>query len=222
MLRKLQVPFFNVSRNVYLQNRNSFNQNNMTKFRDFMSLFFLLILLNSCGGPGGSSSEDLNPKDFKTEAYEDLYEIAVPKYMKKASGLNQDASMQFENILKETYLAIIDEDKSDFVDAFSEYDALNPEMSTIANYRNIQVDYFMESLQVIKNGTPKAMNINGMPAEQVEFTGRVKDVPYDIFYLMTFVEGDEDLYMIMTWTLSDSEDKYKPTLYTMAESFKEL
>jgi hypothetical protein len=142
--------------------------------------------------------------------------------MKEASDLNMEASMQFQNIYKETYLAIIDEDKSDFVEAYKELGAYDSSLSTIGNYRKIQLDYFMERLKVIERSAPKLITIDGRSAEQVEFTGRVAEVDSDIFYIMTFVEGRNDVYMIMTWTLGNSEETYIETFYQMVDSFREL
>ncbi len=182
----------------------------MKKSAAILSSFALFFLLYSCGS------------DSKTESALDLYQITLPGYMNKATDLNIDASMQFQNIYKETYLAIIDEDKTDFVDAFRELGEYDSSLSTIGNYRKIQIDYFLESVRVIKKGEPKQITINGMATEQIEFEGRVTGVDYDIFYIMTFVEGKEDLYMIMTWTLSSSKDKYRNDFITMCNTFNEI
>lgn len=194
----------------------------MKRSISLLSTFLLLFLLYSCGGIGEKKVGDLKSSDFTTESALGLYEISVPKYMKKASELNMDASMQFINIYNETGLAIIDEDKSDFVEAYEELLEYDSSLSTIGNYRKIQVDYFMERMDVISQDAPKKITIDGMAAEQVEFTGRPADLDYDFFYIMTFVEGRNDLYMIMTWTLGDSQETYKETFYFMVDSFREL
>jgi hypothetical protein len=194
----------------------------MKKSISLLSTLVLLFLLYSCGGIGGKKVEDLKSSDYTTESALGLYEITIPKYMKVATDLNMEASMQFHNIYKETYLAIIDEDKSDFVVAYQELGAYDYSLSTIGNYRKIQLDYFMERLKVIERSAPKLLTIDGRSAEQVEFTGRVADVDSDIFYMMTFVEGRNDVYMIMTWTLGNSEETYRETFYHMTDSFREL
>jgi hypothetical protein len=182
----------------------------MKKSTAVLSSLALCFLLYSCGS------------DSKTESALGLYQVTVPGYMNKATDLNVDASMQFQNIFKETYLAIIDEDKTEFVDAFRELGELDSSLSTIGNYRKIQIDYFLESVRVINKGEPKQITINGLAAEQIEFEGRVPGVDYDIFYIMTFVEGKEDLYMVMTWTLSSSKDKYRGDFLTMVNTFTEI
>lgn len=184
----------------------------MRKSITFLSSLALLFFLTSCDGGG----------DLKTVSALGLYEVTMPGYMSKATDLNVDASMQYQNIFKETYLAIIDEDKTDFVDAFRDLGEYDSSLSTVGNYRKIQIDYFSESVNVLRMGEPKRFSINGMEAEQVEFGGRVADVDYDIYYIMTFIEGQENLYMMMTWTLGTSADEYKIDFLAMANSFNEF
>jgi len=194
----------------------------MKRSISLLSTFLLLFLLYSCGGIGEKKVGDLKSSDFTTESALGRYEISVPNYMKEVSDLNMEASIQFQNIYKETYLAIIDEDRSDFMEAYKEVGVYDSSLSTIGNYRKVQLDYFMESLDVTDQSAPKQLSIDGMDAEQVEFIGRAAHVDSDIFYMMTFVEGRNDLYMIITWTLGDSKETYKEIFYFMVDSFREL
>ena len=194
----------------------------MKRSISLLSTFLLLFLLYSCGGIGEKKVGDLKSSDFTTESALGRYEISVPNYMKEVSDLNMEASIQFQNIYKETYLAIIDEDRSDFMEAYKEVGVYDSSLSTIGNYRKVQLDYFMERLDVTDQSAPKQLSIDGMDAEQVEFIGRAAHVDSDIFYMMTFVEGRNDLYMIITWTLGDSKETYKEIFYFMVDSFREL
>ncbi len=193
----------------------------MKKITALSTVFSLFLLLTSCN-MGNKGAEDLDASEFKVESALQLYQISVPKYMKRALDLNQDASLQFQNIFKETYLAIIEEDKSDFVDVFKELGEYDDAQSIAGNYRNVQVDYFTEGMNMISRTEPKKVTINGLNAEQVEFTANVPEVDYDIFYLLTFVEGREHVYMIMEWTLAEYADKYKGTFYQMVDTFTEI
>ncbi len=194
----------------------------MKRISAISTVFSLFLLLTSCGNMGGKDGGDIDPSEFQAESALQQYQISVPKYMKKATGLNQDASLQFQNVFKETYIAIIDEDKSDFVDVFKELGRYDEAQSIAGNYRNVQMDYFTEGMEIVSETTPKKVTINGLNAEQVEFTARVPEVDYDIFYVLTFVEGRESVYMIMEWTLSEYKDKYKETFYYMADTFTEI
>ena len=185
----------------------------------FILLAISLSLFSCLGNSGNKNSED---NDFRTESALGLYEIQVPKFMTATSGLNADASLQFQNIYKETYLAIIEESKDEFIDTFKELGEYDEAKSPAGNYQTIQMNFFSDGMNVNRMSTPKKMKINGMDAEQVEFVGRVPEIDFDIYYLMTFVEGEETLYMVMEWTLSKNEETYKDTFKKMAESFKEI
>lgn len=186
------------------------------------SSILVLLLFTGCDGIGGSGPEALEAKDFRTQTAEGMYQIDLAKYMKRATDLNVDASLQFQNIFKETYIAIIDEDKNEYVDVYKELGEYDESLTVAGNYRKIQMDYFMEEMTVLRRIAPKQVTINGLDAEQVEFSGRVPDVDYDIFYLMTFIEGKDNVYMMMQWTLSENEGTYKNTFYQSANTFKEL
>lgn len=193
-----------------------------------MLAFAVVSCLGTSDKKEESNTEDsetvanVDPSDFRKESALGLYEISVPDYMKSTTGLNADASMQFQNIFKETYLAIIEEPKQDFIDTFEELGEYDSSKSPAMNYQEIQMSYFTEGMSVNKLTDPKNMKLNGLDAEQVELSGRVPGIDFDIFYLMTFAEGEDTLYMIMEWTLKSREDDYKETFEYMATTFREL
>ncbi|MEZ4874942.1 MAG: hypothetical protein R2793_05715 [Flavobacteriaceae bacterium] len=187
-------------------------------------LFLVTLSLTACLGNGEKSkdSKEMDPSEFKTETVAGLYEMQIPEYMKSTKDLNTDASLQFQNIYKETYIAVIDEPKQDFIDTFTEMNEYDESKSPAENYQITQMNYFTEGLTIKSQGRAQKMTINGLEAYQQEMVGKVPGIDFDIFYLMTFIEGKETLYMMMEWTLSSNEDKYKSTFEYMANSFKEL
>jgi hypothetical protein len=93
-------------------------------FREFITmqppiikvLLFVLALLTSCG---------LKFNEEKSAAEVELqqitggdYSLGIPTYMTKATTLNDEASLQFQNLFKETYVIVIDENKEKFVTVF--------------------------------------------------------------------------------------------------------
>ena len=186
-----------------------------------LSLIFLSFLI-SCGNSEEKKSTSIDTSDYKTETLDGNFQISIPKELKKASQLNPDAAMQFENKNTNNYLVVIKENRFDFLKAYGAAGALNSDLSDIGNYREIQVDYFLKRLTLIEAGEPKALTINGKKAEQIEFTCLVPNANSNIFYVMTFVEGDDELYMIISWTPSLLEEEHRETFYAMADSFTEL
>lgn len=184
--------------------------------------FVFFCFLVSCGNSEEKKRTSIDTSEYKTETIENNFQISIPKKMKKASQLNPEASMQFENNNDNTFLVILQEDRSDFLKAYGEAGFLDNTMSDIENYRKLQVDYFVKRLTLLEEGEPDAVKINGNNAAQIEFTCQVPTANSNIFYVMTFIEGEDDLYMIISWTISLLEDDHKDTFYAMADSFKEL
>ncbi|MEM7187493.1 MAG: hypothetical protein AAF466_12620 [Bacteroidota bacterium] len=182
----------------------------MKKLTPIFVISLFVLLLTGC------------EQDMTTRSVKGVYEIDVPNDMSAAKGLNIDASMQYENIFNESYLAIIDEDKEDFESAYSLYGKMDTTKSVIANYAQLQVDFFSEGVNVIDKGEFRSIRINGMDAEQIEFTAAVEGVDSDIYYLMTFIEGEKNVYMVMTWTLIGNKGEHQQTFVRMADSFREL
>lgn len=150
------------------------------------------------------------------------YSLSVPAYMTKTSALNEEASLQFQNIFKETYVIVIDEEKQVFIDSYIEAGFYDSTLSVLMNYASTQVQSTMANLEVIEKEDLSELIINGLPAAQAQIDGTYDGIESPISYFLTFVEGKKNLYMIMGWTMQTKKDKYKDTFRDMAKSFKLL
>ena len=66
----------------------------------------------------------------------------------------------------------------------------------------------------------RPLTIHGLNAESVEIDGHVEGVDEEIAYFLTFVEGTENIYMIMAWTLKSKKEEHQKTFETIAQSFE--
>lgn len=191
----------------------------MRKTYQLLSLGFAAVILAACGSSRGEelSLED----DFQEVEINGQYKMHVPDYMNQSYDLNAEASLQYQNTTKETYVIIIDEDKEEFVEMFQLIGMYDDELSVIDNYASVQTQSLLENVTVEEKTEPKSYEINGLPAVTTEIQGEATGVVYPIYYYMTFIEGADDLYMIMTWTLKESKDTYKGTFEKMVKSFEE-
>lgn len=181
---------------------------------------FLLIsalLLVSCFGLSSRKEAETNVELVPIRVND--YELSIPSYMKKAD-LNVDASLQFQNVFRETYVIVIDEDAQEVRDAFLSLGEYDTTRSAVDNYTHIQMSSIQESINLSTQSEVQSLTIHGLKARQVEFSGRVEGVPSEIYYLVTFIEGDENFYMVMSWTLTDRKEKYSETFKKMAKTFK--
>ncbi len=190
------------------------------------------VMLSSCGGmfgKGGSDSASIKEALDKAIAENNEikvdsggYKISIPKHMTVSTELNDDASLQYQDIYKELYVIVIDEPKTDFIKTFSdpELNEYNDKLTPEKNYRMVQMKSMKEKMTMKNEPGIKKQTINGLDAEVVDFTGTVEGVESDIYYKLAFVEGTKNLYMIMTWTLDSDKNKNSEEMDQMIQSFK--
>ncbi len=191
----------------------------MKKIKPIILYIFISIFMISCDSFNTKKPENLSKDDFTLIKINNEYILKVPKYMSKAD-LNDEASLQYQNILKETYSLIIDESKDEFVSTFKEIDNYNDAISVAENYRNVHVEYLEESVVINRKSNSKSLKINNLNAVQLEIDATFDGI--DITYFLTFITGSEKVYMIMNWTLENRKDKYRNTFDKMANSFKTI
>jgi hypothetical protein len=185
-------------------------------------LFILVfgLLFSSCGL--NLNKESAEKIKLQTISINEEYSMGIPAYMTKTTSLNDDASLQFQNIFKEAYVIVIDEDKKAFVDTYKELEAYDSTRSVLSNYVDTQVQSTLSNMNVISKKAVKASKINGLNAATTEIDSTVEGIKIPITYFLTFVDGKEKLYMIMAWTLQDKKDTYRTTFDQMVKSFRVL
>lgn len=180
----------------------------------------LLLSLSACSDLSSKKEETLTEADLKYVQINNEYSMSLPKYMTKAKNLNDEASLQYQNVFKETYIIVIDEDKQEFIDTFIDMGVYDSTLSVVENYRDAQVNAMSENMTIVKEGNPVALKINNRDAQTIQFDGNIEGVKNDIAYYLTFVEGNDKVYMIMAWTLVNRKAKYGKTFDTMVKTFK--
>ncbi|NDV16973.1 hypothetical protein GO009_13150 [Muricauda sp. TY007] len=185
-------------------------------------LFVLLILSCSSCKNFNAEKNDSGPKsqDFNTVAINNEYQINIPRFMKGTTGLNEEASLQYQSLLQEAYLLVIDEPKSRFEEVYRDLGQYDEQLSTIQNYRDARLKILSRTTEINSKSKPRSFKINGLSAEFIEIDANINGVSDEISYFLTFVEGNDRVYMIMAWTLKDKKVEHKKTFKTIAESFE--
>jgi len=191
-------------------------------------LWFILVLLSliSCKeiisealkSANNTSIENLSDSEYKEITVDPIYKLSVPNYMKEMKSLNDEASLQYANIYKETYTVVIHENKQDFVNYFKELNEYDDEISVIENYSQAQTKFFEANVDINKMDAYGLTKINGYNARQIKMKGTVEG--QNIGYIVGYFEGKEHLYLVMNWTLLDRLDKYENTFESINNSFK--
>lgn len=191
----------------------------MKKWIPFVAL---IVLFTSCLNSSKKDAEkkEVNSADFNEIVINNEYSMMIPKYMSKSTKLNDEASLQYQNLFKEAYIVVIDEPKEDFIKTFKNLDSYNDSISVIQNYRTIQLGMIHENAKIYSQSQPIPMKIDGCEAEQVEMVAEVEGVPSKVYYLLTYIEGVHKVYMVMAWTLENRKNKLRPDYSYAISSFK--
>lgn len=192
----------------------------MKQFLSSIVLIGLVFSVISCDFLNKSDENLSLEKDFKLVKHENDFSIYVPNYFKESDDLNDEATLQFQNLFKETYLVVIEEPKQDFIDLFRELDEYNDSISPVKNYKYVQGEFFKESVDLKKEYPTESTDINGLPSEIVKFDASIEGI--DIAYDVAYIEGEADIYMIMAWTLESRREKYSKTFDMAIKSFREI
>lgn len=148
------------------------------------------------------------------------YSMEIPKHMTSTTELNDDASLQYQDPAKELYVIVIDESKEEFINTFKDLGEYDSTKTAERNYREVQLKSMTDNLDLKTQPEIKKQNINGLDAEVADFRAMAEGIDQEIYYKFAFVEGKTNMYMVMTWTLSASKDKYGPEMDAMLNSFK--
>lgn len=161
-----------------------------------------------------------NQNSFNTIQINNLYSIDVPDFLVKTNSLNDEASLQYENTAKEYYVIVIDEDKQAFLQALN--NELNEDETytieeVLEPYSYLQFTTFANEDQYYDF---EYIDVNGLNGQQLDITNYFESL--NVFYKMACIEGNDNLYFVVTWTLDSYKDKHNDSMQKIIDSFKEI
>lgn len=165
-----------------------------------------------------SSKESISISNYNTIEIDSIYQLDVPKYMKEMSSLHPEASLEYANVYKDVYTVVINEEKEQFITLFKELEEYDLGLSSIENYANAQKKMYSERLSESKIQDYGLIEINGYPARQIKMSGVVEGIK--ISYVIAFIEGIDNIFMIMNWTSDAQFDKYETMFEFINGTFK--
>ena len=207
----------------------------MKKNLIILSLITVSLLVTSCFSSGSGDRKELRDrlKEILDEEQEEvemenveingLYSMDVPEHMTASLTMNDDASLQYMNETRNEYVIVIDEDKEEFKTIFQALGMYDDDLSLIENYAISQESFTMEAAtSVLDEEDIEKIKIGRYPARRKNFDAKVAGVLVPIAYSLAFIEGEDNLYMIMAWTSKSKRDDYEETVSKMFKSFREL
>lgn len=143
-----------------------------------------------------------------TRAEGAIFTLDLPDNWSQQPLGSADATLQVGNLAREEYLLVIHEPISDFDEGF-----------TIMDFADLASGGVTSALSDSSRGELTPLEINGMPAIQCRIEGSADGVR--IAYLNSYIQGENDFYQVMTWTLPSKEDVAFPIFRETMATFQE-
>jgi len=138
------------------------------------------------------------------------FSVELPDYMTESKKLRADASLQYENRYRNTYIIIIEQDKKDM--SFSDF--VTKSINPLTKY--LDKPAITDSIDITVNGLPTRLN---------KIMGEMEsgDDKENIYYTHYSINGKKKYYEVCTWTRGPKRlDQYGKDLQRMMDSFKEM
>jgi hypothetical protein len=177
-----------------------------------------LLLLNSCLPGSKKEAEKVDLDEVSTEKFT----LRVPTYMSKASNLHEEATLQYQNIIKGLYCIVIEEEISEVDTMLVQNDLLNEYPIGLEGYAKLVRDQFIENVGDggVLGGTPlAALKLSGSEGLHFEADAAVDGT--DIHYHYGIVKGKSTYYQVLAWTILSKKEKHKESIMSILKSFKE-
>jgi hypothetical protein len=203
----------------------------MKKILLTLSIASSLLMMQSCSSSSSDNMkalEELEKKMAEEKAnavekvtYKDLFEIEFPESMNESTTLNDVAVVQQMDGGKELYTIVVQESIAEMHAAIKDNGLEEKYPLNINGYFGILEADLATKLMNQRSVKKSNKTINGMPAVVLNVNGDIGGVA--IHYTIAYVQGKENYYQVMTWTLEGEKEKEnQPAMDKIISSFKEI
>ncbi len=154
----------------------------------------------------------LYSQEFSVQQGGHCFTLEIPEYLTKTYQLNDVASLQYMNALKESYVIVIEDSKDHLKEVGTKF------IDSEDFLKNFIKDYQIESTNR-KVSKIKNFVSNDFEHSQVEMSWESDGS--ELFMIITAVETQEHFYKILCWTLDQYKNDFKSDFKRISQSLKE-
>lgn len=146
-----------------------------------------------------------------------VYYIKVPDYMTKTIKLNDVASMQYINSVKNAFMVVIDDSKE-------ELSMKGIKFANLKDFHDVNIKHLRSDENKSIESEPVVFDLKGNRFYQTELQVDFResdDEQVKITYLITYVETKNYYYQILCWSLSSEFKQLLPDFKKLAASIKD-
>ena len=149
------------------------------------------------------------------------YSLELPNFLSKTDSLNPNASLQYQNIDKEFFVIVIEEDKKEFTRKIVENNAEEVYPPNLKGYTDIINHSIGETITISAKTEIEDLEVNGLPAKTFAIQGQTQD-KIAVYYTFTIIKGKDNYYQIAQWTAKNQRTLFEKQMIEIAKSFKQL
>lgn len=149
------------------------------------------------------------------------YSLELPDFMSLTDSLNPNATLQYQNLDKELFVIVIEEDKKEFTRKIIDNHAEEVYPPNLKGYTDIIKHSISETIAISAQTEIEDLEINGLAAKSFNIQGETQDkIP--VYYHFTIVKGNDKYYQIAQWTDKGQKSVLEPQIMKIAKSFKQM
>ncbi len=149
------------------------------------------------------------------------YSLMVPDFITERSDLNDEADLQYGNIIKEVYVVVLEEPVEEIDPFFSDSLGGSGEPA-MEQYSDLIYNQFKESegIEVSQISERNRVVKSNFDMHTWNCTAKVDNA--EAYYEFAVYRSNQSYYQVITWTLLENKKKYLNVLQTMASSLQPL
>jgi len=130
------------------------------------------------------------------------FNVSLPDYMSKTSGLNSASAIQYKSTVKDVYGFIIYDTKEDLTLAEMNF-------SSISEFYENFIGGFLAKAEKREVSNPKSQKKGDVNFIESDLTFYSPEAQTDIYYLVGVVETKKAFYQVLSWSSAENKNKFK-------------
>lgn len=149
---------------------------------------------------------------FENKQGGNCFMMDIPDYLTKTFNLNDAASLQYQNVSKEAYVIVIEDDKE-------QLESLGMKFVSAKDFLNHFMKDFHKDATNRKESAVSEFESNKNQHAQTELTWL--DDSVNFYMLVTCVQTSNHFYKILCWTVAENKEILKPDFVRISKSLKD-
>jgi hypothetical protein len=143
-----------------------------------------------------------------------VFEVSLPEYMSKTTGLHESGSLQYKSVLKDVYGFIIVDTKEDLSLVELKYSSLN-------EFYEAVLGDFLKGEEKRKVSKPVYQTKGDLKFVEIDASYYDKESEIEIYYLAGIVETKTAYYQVLSFGALENKDKFKSDFQKILYSLKD-